>query len=90
MEPEYPMALVVTYHGDDRSRREASFDILVDGQRIGHQEVKRSRPARFFDVVYPIDSNIVKGTRKVTVRFEATEGKRIVSVFGIRLIHHDR
>jgi hypothetical protein len=89
-ELNHSMALVVTYHSDDRGRSEASFDILVDGQRIGHQEVKRSRPPRFFDVVYPIDSNTVKGKDKVTVRFEAKEGNRIASVFGIRLIRHDR
>jgi hypothetical protein len=84
------MALVVTYFSDDRGRTEASFDILVDGQKISHQEVKRNRPARFFDVMYPIDSNMIKGKNKITLRFEATEGNRIASLFGIRMIHHDR
>jgi hypothetical protein len=58
----------------------------VDGQCIGHQEVMRSSPPRFFDADYAIDANIVKGKKKVTVRFEAKEGNSIASVFGIRMI----
>jgi DUF1680 family protein len=86
VEPVHPMALVVTYYSDDRSRRQTSFDILVDGLCIGHQEMTRSTPPRFLDVVYPIDPDIVKGKKKVTVRFEATEGNTIATVFGIRMI----
>lgn len=88
VEQDRPMALVVTYYSDDRIRGQAVFDILVDGQRIGHQEMTRSRPPRFFDVVYPIDAGIVKGKKKVTVRFEATEGNTIAPVFGIRMIRN--
>lgn len=89
VEPNKPMALVVTYYSDDRIRGQAVFDILVDGQRIGHQEMIRSRPPRFFDVVYSIDPGIVKGKKKVTVRFEATEGNTIATVFGLRMIRND-
>lgn len=80
------MTLVVTYYSGERRRGEASFDILVDSERIGHQEVTRSSPLRFFDVKYAIDAKIVKGKKKVTVRFEATEGNSIASVFGISMI----
>ena len=89
VEADSPMALVVTYYSDERSRRTVAFDILVDGQLVGHQEIERSRPPRFFDVVYPIDSRIVKGKKKVTVRFEAAEGNSIATVFGIRMIRND-
>ena len=86
---ESPMVLVVTYYSGERSRGGASFDILVDGEHIGHQEMTRSSPPRFFDVEYPIDADIVKGKKKVTVRFQATEGSSIASVFGIRMIRGD-
>ncbi|UCE20748.1 MAG: hypothetical protein JSV46_00485, partial [Candidatus Aminicenantes bacterium] len=89
VEPDYPMVLVVTYYSGERGRGGALFDILVDGERIGHQEVTRSSPPRFFDVKYPIDAKIVKGKKKVTVRFQATEGSYIASVFGIRMIRND-
>ncbi|NIO11260.1 MAG: hypothetical protein GTO40_25900, partial [Deltaproteobacteria bacterium] len=74
VEPDRPMALVVTYYSGERGRGGASFDILVDGKHIGHQEVERSSPARFFDVEYPIDADIIKTKKKVTVRFQAREG----------------
>jgi len=86
VEPERPMALVVTYYSGERGRGGALFDILVDGKHIGHQEVIRSIPARFFDVEYSIDADIIKGKKKVTVRFQAREGSYIASVFGIRMI----
>jgi hypothetical protein len=89
MEPEYPMALVVTYDSDDRSRRLISFDNLVDGQRMSHQEMTRSRPPCFLEVVYPIDWAILIGKEKVTVPFEATEGNTVQSVCGIRMIRND-
>jgi hypothetical protein len=89
VEPDRPLILVVTYYSGERGRGEALFDILVDGKRIGHQEVTRSSPPRFFDVEYPIEANIVKGKKKVTVRFQATEGSYIASVFGIRMIRRD-
>jgi hypothetical protein len=90
VESDRPMSLVVTVYSDDRSRRPISFDILVDGQSIGHQELSRSRPPRFIDIVYPIDAGIIKGKKKVTVRFETKEGNSIASVFGIRMIRSDR
>jgi hypothetical protein len=83
------MILVVTYYSGERGRGGASFDILVDGERIGHQEVTRSSPPRFFDIEYPIDAKIVKGKKKVTVRFQAAEGSYIASVFGIRMIRRN-
>jgi len=88
VEADRPMVLVVTYYSGERGRGDASFDILVDGELIGHQEVTRSSPPRFFDVQYALDSNRVKGKEKVTVRFQAAEGSFIASVFGIRMIRH--
>ena len=86
VEPDRPMALVVTYYSGERGRGDALFDILVDGVSIGRQEVTRSSPPRFFDVHYALDPNRVKGKEKVTVRFQAAEGSYIASVFGIRMI----
>ncbi len=89
VEPESPMVLVVTYYTGERSRS-ATFNILVDGRPIGHQEVKRSYPQRFFNVEYAIDASIIKGKEIVTVRFEAAEGSSVASVFGIRMIRGDK
>ena len=90
VEPDQDMALVVTCFRDDRSRRRVSFRILVDGQPIGRQEVTESSPPRFFDRIYPLDAGLVRGKKKVTVRFEAAGENTVAAVFGIRMIRRDR
>jgi hypothetical protein len=89
VEPDRRLALVVTYYSGERRRAPASFDILVDGHRVSHQVVENSDPERFFDVEYVIDSTLIEGKKKVTIRFEAAEGNSIASVFGIRMIRRN-
>jgi uncharacterized protein len=78
------MALVVTYHSDQRRAR--TFEILVEGRRVGEQTLEKSSTARFFDVEYPLPDDLVRGREKVTVRFQAAEGNEIGPVFGVRII----
>lgn len=83
----HPMGLVVTFSND--ARRKGSFDILVDGKKVGEQATERRSPeqdVRFFDVEYAIPSELVEDKQKVTVRFEASTGSDIPGVFGIRTI----
>ena len=68
------MALVVTYNHDEWQER--TFDILVDGVRVGEQTIERRGPMRFFDVEYPVPAELVKGKQKVTVKFQADPGQR--------------
>jgi len=89
-EQSHPMALVVTYGSD--ARRNGSFDILVDGAKVGTQSTERRSPeldVRFFDVEYALPAELVRGKSKVTVRFEAAPGNEIPGVFGIRMIRAD-
>ena len=81
------MALVVTYHSDEWRKR--TFDVLVDGQRVGEQTVEKGGPVRFFDMEYAVPAELVKDKQKVTVRFQATNGNEIAAVFGIRMIRAD-
>jgi len=85
VDAEQPMALVVTYRGGQR-RREANFEILIDGQQVAQQKLDEGRPAKFYDVSYPIPADVVAGKAKANVRFQAGEGKSIGPVFGIRMI----
>jgi len=87
VEAAHPMALVVTYHSDEWRKR--TFDILVDGQRVGEQTIERGGPVQFFDVEYAVPAELVKDKQKVTVRFQATNGNEIGAVFGIRVIRAD-
>jgi hypothetical protein len=87
VDPAHPMTLVVTYNHDEWQER--AFDILVDGQRIGEQVIERRGPLRFFDVAYPVPAELVKDKQKVTVKFQATAGKEIGAVYGLRMIRAD-
>jgi hypothetical protein len=90
VEAARPMTLVVTYNNDEPQTR--TFEILVDGKRIGAQTVERRSPEqviRFFDVEYRIPADLVKDKQKVSVRFQATEGNEIAAVFGLRMIRAD-
>jgi uncharacterized protein len=85
----HPMSLVVTYSSDGRDR---SFDVLVDGKRVGEENMAHRTPeqdVRFFDVAYTVPADAVQGKSKVTVRFEATNGNDIAGVFGIRMVRAD-
>ncbi len=87
VDPAHPMALVVTYNHDEWQER--TFEILVDGTRVGEQTIERRGPMRFFDVEYPVPAEVVHGRRKVTVKFQATRGNEIGCVFGLRMIRAD-
>ncbi len=86
VDPSTPMAMVVTYNTQGRAR---SFNVLVDGTKVGEQTMERTSPEqepRFFDVEYALPADLIAGKQKVTVRFEATNGNDISAVFGIRMV----
>ncbi len=88
----HPLKLIATYHGEERANR--TFEILVDGVRIGEQRIERHRPGSptksFFHVEYAIPAAAVQGKQKVTVRFQATGGNETAGVFGVRLVRADQ
>lgn len=91
VQPTHPNSLLVTYLGEERAKR--TFEILVDGQRVGEQTIERYPPgsasSRFFDIEYKIPADLLKDKGKVRVRFQATGGNEIAAVFGIRTIRAD-
>ena len=76
----------MTYNSDNRRPR--SFEILVDGRKVGEHAFEPSSTARFFDVEYALPADLLQGKQKVTVRFQATNGNEIAAVFGVRLIRY--
>jgi hypothetical protein len=87
VDPARPMALVVTYHSDQRRAR--TFDVLVDGERVGQQTIPQRSEARFFDVEYPVPKELVEAKAKVTVRFQSANDGEIGPVYGVRMIRAD-
>ncbi len=92
VDSERQLALILTFHGEERQTR--SFDILVDGARVGQQSIERHRPGSptksFFDVEFAIPADLTRGKQKVTVRLQATGGNETPTVFGVRLIRADQ
>jgi hypothetical protein len=76
--------LVVTYHADQP--RERRFEILVDGTRLAEQSLPGSGAGVFIDKEYPLPPDLLAGKDKVTIRFQAAEGREIAPVFGVRLV----
>jgi DUF1680 family protein len=87
VDPEHPMTLICTYYADEWNKR--TFDILVDGQKVGDQIIEARGEPKFYDVEYKIPASLVNGRKKVTVRFQATQGNEIGAVYGIRTIRAD-
>ena len=91
VEPAKAMALVVTLNPEERAKR--TFEVLVDGQRVGEGAIDRFPPGsptgRFYDVDYRVPAELVKDKQKVTVRFQATSGNETPAIYAIRIVRAD-
>ncbi len=81
--PDVPSNLLCSYIGDDKDR---VFDIQVDGTKIETQELKGASTGRFFDIEYPLPTELLKGNTKVTVTVLANHGKTAGRMFGCRIV----
>jgi len=89
VESGHPLALVATYRGGER-RREAKFEVLVEGKKVADQTLEKDgKPTKFYDVEYPIPDELVDGKDKVTVRFQSEQKNEIGPIFGVRIIRAD-
>ena len=75
--------LLVSCIGDDKDRK---WDILLDGTKLATAEWKGGQTGRFYDLEFPIPSDLTKGKAKVTVRMEANYEKTAGRVFGVRIL----
>ena len=81
--PETPNALLCSYIGDDKDR---TFGLQIDGKTIATQELKGGKTGRFYDEVYPIPAEYLKGKNIITVQVQALPNKTAGRVFGCRII----
>jgi DUF1680 family protein len=90
VDPAHPMTLIVTYSNENRGP--SACDVLVDGKKVGEQAGQRRSPEQqihFSDVEYRIPADWIANKTKVTVRFEAANGRSTPSVFGVRIVRSD-
>ncbi len=70
VESGHALKLLVTFSND--AYRPANVDVLVDGQKVGEQKIDQKspeQPVHFTDVAYDLSPDLVKGKKKITVRF---------------------
>jgi DUF1680 family protein len=84
VDPVKSNELLCTYWGDETGSRK--FDILIDGTRIGTQQLHQNQPGQFFDVVYSIPPELTKAKEKVNVKFQADSGNMAGGLFGCRML----
>jgi hypothetical protein len=82
--PDRPADLLCTFWGGETGRR--TFDILVDGTKIATQTLLNNKPNQFFDVTYPIPTELTAGKEKVTVKFQAHPDHWAGGLFGARTV----
>jgi DUF1680 family protein len=76
------IALQATYWGDERRRE---FEIQIDGKTFARQTLDHDHPGKFFDVVYPVPEELVRGKSTVRVKFVPVPRNTAGPVFGVRL-----
>ena len=82
--PAEKNVLMFTYWGSERGRK--MFDILVDGEKIGTQELNNNDAGKFFDVAYTLDTDKLKDKQSVTIKLIALPGKRVGAVYTVRTV----
>ena len=90
VDPAHPLTLIVTYSNENRGP--SACDVLMDDKKVGEQTGSRRSPEQqisFFDVEYRIPADLTANKTKVTVRFEAANGRSTPSVFGVRIVRSD-
>lgn len=81
-----PNVLGVTYFNDrGLPAPRGSFSVLVDGTRVATY-VPHVVKVGFYEAEYVVPPALTLGKQKVTVRFEADSGSRIVPVYGLRFV----
>lgn len=82
--PETENVLMLTYWGSERGRK--MFDIFVDDQKLGTQELSSNDPGKFFDVQYTLPPEVIAHKNRVTIKLVALPGKRVGALYGARVI----
>ena len=81
-----PNTLAVTYFNDrGLPAPRGNFALLVDGTRVASY-VPNVAKVGFYEAEYVVPPALTLGKQKVTVRFEADSGSRMVPVYGVRVV----
>ncbi|HEY8899160.1 MAG TPA: glycoside hydrolase family 127 protein [Chthoniobacterales bacterium] len=86
VDPNKPMALIVTYFGGDRGR---TFDVLVDGKKVATQKLDGRQNGKFLNVVYALPADSTRRKTKVTVRLQGVGNSLAGGAYDLRVLQAD-
>jgi hypothetical protein len=72
--------LMLSYWGMDNRGR--VFDIIVDDKLVATEDINKYKASRFYDIAYPIPTELTKGKQQVTITLKAKEGNSAGPVYG--------
>ncbi len=81
--PDRALTLFCTFRGGEGRPR--TFDVLVDGEKIGTHAMV-IHPAELIDVEFPIPEALTRGKTRVTVRFQAQAGSSTGALVEVRIV----
>lgn len=81
--PQMQNQLMLTHWGGERGRK--MFDIFVDNQKIGTQELNSNDPGKFFEVIYDLPADLIGNKQTITVKLVALPGKRVGALYEARV-----
>lgn len=77
--PEGRNVLMLLYNGGERDLRD--FDVIVNGELVGHEVLRDNRPGEFYFVSYPVPEQATKGKKKMKVELRSTGEVPVGGVF---------
>ena len=75
--------LVITYWGSTPANH--LFDILVNKQLLQSEDLTERKPLTYYEQVYELPDELVKGKEKINVTFQAKPGAYAGPVYGLRI-----
>jgi DUF1680 family protein len=79
-----PIALVCEYWGGYSGSK--TFDILVEGQVIGTENISKLGKSKFFDIAYEVPETLTKNKDKIEVKIIPHKGHRGGPIFSVRTV----
>jgi len=82
-DPNKQNTLINTYWGMDNRQR--AFDILIDGVKVGSEDLGKYKENKFYNTPYLIPIELTKGKSKVTVKLVPKANNTVGPVYGSRM-----
>ncbi len=82
--PNDKQELICTYWGMDNRGR--NFDILVNEKILVTVDLNQYKDSRFYEISYPLPTDLTQGKEKVTVLFKPHEGNTAGPIYSVRVV----